>query len=114
MIFKFLIHGKFQLTIAINSNSSKDVDEEHVMHSKSDNKEFMSYDNANEVVKELFESLLSRYQIDLETSIRGSDFIFNLVQLLYKCHKMNVKLGGSYVDSSDLIKKKKINNKSKK
>ena len=51
---------KIQLTIAINFTSSKDVDEESVMHSKSDNKEFMSYDNANEVVNELFESLLSR------------------------------------------------------
>ena len=30
---------KIQLTIAINFISSKDNDEEHVMHSKSDNKE---------------------------------------------------------------------------
>ena len=107
MIFKFLIDRKFQLTIAININSSKDVDEEHVMHPKSNNKEFMSYDNANEVANKLFESFLSRYQIDLETSIRGSDFIFNSVQLLHKCHKINVKLGESYTDSSDSIKKEK-------
>ena len=33
----------------------KDGDEEHVMHSKSDNIKFMPYDNANEVVAELFE-----------------------------------------------------------
>ena len=30
----------------------------------------MPYDNANEVVNELLESLLSRYQINLETSMR--------------------------------------------
>ena len=30
------------------------------MHWESDNIEFMSYDNANEVANELFESLLSR------------------------------------------------------
>ena len=47
------------------------------MHSNSDNIEFMSHDNANEVVNEIFESLLSRYQIGLETSMRGSDFIFD-------------------------------------
>ena len=47
------------------------------MHSQSDNIEFMSYDNANEVDNELFEPLLSRYQIGLETSMRGSDFIFD-------------------------------------
>ena len=57
--------------------SSKDNDEERVMHLKSDNIEFMIYDNAEEVIKELFESLLNRYQIRLETSMRGSDFIFD-------------------------------------
>ena len=33
------------------------------MHSRSDNIEFMSYDNVNEVVNELIESLLLRYQM---------------------------------------------------
>ena len=40
--------------------------------------------------------------------MRGSDFIFDSVQLLYyKCHKINFKRGGSYNDSPDWIKKKK-------
>ena len=78
------------------------------MLSKSDNIEFMSYDHANEVVNELFESLLLRYQIGLETSMRGSNFIFDSVQLLYcKCRKINFKRGGSYINSPDWIKKKK-------
>ena len=55
---------------------------DRVMQSKSGNIEFMPYDNANEVVHELFESLLSRYHSTLETSIRGSDFTFDSVQLL--------------------------------
>ena len=49
--------------------------------------------------------------------MRGSDFIFNSVQLMYyKCHKVNFRGGGSYVDSPDWIKnkKEKSNNKSKK
>ena len=58
---------RIQLTIAINFISSKDVDEERVMYSKSDNTEFISYDNTNEVVNQFFESLLSKYQIGLET-----------------------------------------------
>ena len=45
--------------------------------------EFMLYDNANEVVNELFESLLSRYEIGLEKSMRGNNFISDSVQLLY-------------------------------
>ena len=39
--------------------------------------------------------------------MRGSDFIFDCVNLLYyKCHKINFKLGGSYIDSRDSIKNK--------
>ena len=45
------------------------------MQVKNGNIEFMSYDNVNEVVDELFESLILRYHIGLETSMRGSDFI---------------------------------------
>ena len=52
---------KVQLAIAINFISSKDVDEKHVMHSKSKSAEFMTYDNANDVVDELLELLLSKY-----------------------------------------------------
>ena len=59
------------------------------MHTKSNNIEFMLYDNADEVVNSLFESLLFRYQVDLETSMRVSDFIFDSVQILYyRCHKI--------------------------
>ena len=38
--------------------------------------------------------------------MRVSDFIFDSVQLLYyKCHKINFKRGGSYIDSPEWIKK---------
>ena len=53
------------------------------MHSTSNNIKFTSYNDANEVVDELFESLRSRYQRNLETSIRGTDFIFDSVQFMY-------------------------------
>ena len=46
--------------------SSKDNDEERVMHSKGDNIEIMINDKADEVNKELFQSLLSWYQIRSE------------------------------------------------
>ena len=53
------------------------------MYSKSDNIEIMTYDKADEVIKELFELLLSRYQIELEISMRGSAFFFDSVSLLH-------------------------------
>ena len=40
----------------------------------------MTFDNVNGVIKE---SLLCRYKIELETSMRGSDFIFDGVNLIY-------------------------------
>ena len=51
------------------------------MYSTSDNIKFTTYNNVNEVVSELFESLRSKYQKNLETSMRRGDFIltqFNL------------------------------------
>ena len=69
----------------------------------------MSYD---EVIEERFESLLSRYQIGLEASMKGKDFIFNGDNFhSYKCHKISFKRGGSYIDSLDWIKKATKNQK---
>ena len=42
----------------------------------------------------------------------GSIFIFDSVQLL--CHKVNFKLGGSYIDFPDWIKINPINKKDNK
>ena len=61
--------GKIQLTVAINFISSKDNDEEHVIHSKSGNIEILINDKSDEVIEKLFESLLNRYQVGLETSM---------------------------------------------
>ena len=98
---------KIQLTIANNFISSIDNDEERVVHSKSDNIEIMINDEADEVIKELSDSLKNRYQINLE-SMKGSEFVFDYVHLLYyKCHKINLNPGGSYIDSPDWIKNKK-------
>ena len=68
----------------------------------------MIYDKTYEVIVKRFELLLNRYEIGLKTSMKGSDFIFNSIHLLfYKCHKINLNQGGSYIDSPDWIKNKK-------
>ena len=55
-----------------------------------------------------FKSLRSKYQDNLETSMKESGFNFDSVQLMYcKCHKVDFIRGGSYIDSPDWIKKKK-------
>ena len=70
--------------IAINITSSKDTDEERVMHSKSDNIEIMINNKADEVIDELFQSLLSRYQIGLETLTKGSDYFYLFITNVIK------------------------------
>ena len=52
---------KIQLTTAINFISSKDSDETRTMHAKSDNVEIMIGSDTNEIIGELFRSLLQRY-----------------------------------------------------
>ena len=46
------------------------------MHSKSDNIEIMINDEAHRVIKQLFDSLKSRYQHHLEL-VKGSEFVFD-------------------------------------
>ena len=67
----------------------------------------MINDEAHEVIKELFGSLKNKYQNNLE-SIKGSEFVFDYVHLLYyKCHKINTNRGGSYIDFLHWVKNKK-------
>ena len=79
------------------------------MHSNRDNIETLINDEADEVIRELFDLLNNRYQNNLESK-KGSESVFDYVQLFYyKCHKINPSRGGSYINSPNWIKK---NNKS--
>ena len=61
----------------------------------------MSIDEADEVMKELFDSLKTRYQNNLEL-IKGSEFVFDYVHLLYyKCHNIYPNRDELYRDSLD-------------
>ena len=53
------------------------------MHAKSDNIEIMMGSETDEIIEERFKSLLQRYQEGLEESIKGSEFIFDSVDVLY-------------------------------
>ena len=52
------------------------------MHSKGDNTKIKNNDKADKVIEDLFQSFLSKYQIGLEISMKGSDFMFDSVYLL--------------------------------
>ena len=56
------------------------------MHSKRDNIEIMINDEADEVIEDLFKSLQNKYQNNLEELVKGSEFVFDYVHLLYYVH----------------------------
>ena len=100
---------KIQLTMSINFISSKDSDETCNMHTKSNNIEIMVGSETDEIIEELFKSLLQRYQEGLEESMKGSEFIFDSVNLLhYHLQKTSLKrTRSSYIDSPEWLKNKK-------
>ena len=100
--------SKIQLIMRVNFISSLDTDEFCTMHTKSDNIEIMMSTETDDIINELFKSFLRRYQEGLETKMKGSEFIFESVDLLYySLHKISLNRGGSYIDSPDWIKNKK-------
>ena len=42
----------------------------------------MTGDETDDVIKEIFKSVLQRYQEGLEESVKGSDFVFDSIDLL--------------------------------
>ena len=100
--YKSKCEWKIQLTAEINFTSLKpDSDDTRTMHTKSDNKEIMIGRDANEVIKELFKSILQRYQEGLQEKMRGSDFEFDgMDSLYYDFNKISLNRGGSYIESA--------------
>ena len=60
-------------------------------HSRHNSLKIIINDKADEVVEDILKSLLSTYQIGIEKTMKGSNFIFGCVDLSrYKCHKTNM------------------------
>ena len=110
MINNHKAHGewKIQLVMKINFISSLDDNEFRVMYTKSDNVEIMSGTETSDVINELFKSFFRKYQEELQTKMRGSNFTFERVNLLYyHLHKISLNRGGSYIDSPEWLKSKR-------
>ena len=82
--------------------------ETHVMYTRSDNKEFMSGDDTNEIIKLLFESFLQRFEENLQNKMRGSEFECDRINFFYySFNKTSIYRGGTYIDSPKWLKNKK-------
>ena len=79
------------------------------MHTKSDNIEIMMGGETDYIIDELFKSFLQKYQEGLKESMRGSELVFDSVDLLYyHLQRIGLKRGESYVDSPKRLKDKKV------
>ena len=92
----------------INFILSKDSDEIRAMRTKSNNIEIVMGNETSEIIKELFDSLLQKYQEGLEEKMRRSEFVFDGMDLShYNLHKISLNRGGSYIESPKWLKDKK-------
>ena len=83
-------------------------DETRIMHSRSDNIEIMIGDDNDDIIEELFKSFLQKYEENLQSKMKGSDFEFDGVNFLYfDFNKISLNRGGSYIDSPEWLKDKK-------
>ena len=100
---------KVQLIAEISFISLKPgSDETRIMHTRSDNEEFMNGSNTDEIIKGHFESILQKYEENLQEKMKGSEFEFDGVNFLYcDFNKISINRGGSYIDSPKWLKDKK-------
>ena len=98
---------KIQINMHVNFISSKDTGETRIYYMWSDNVSIMQGKDTNDIIREMFDSFLYNYQKELK-NIKGSDFVFESVDLLdYKLHRVRLKRGGSYIKSPKWLENKK-------
>ena len=90
---KTLGEWKIKLSMKINFVPSNDYsDETRIMSNWRDNIEIMIRSETHDIIDELLKSFLQRYPKGLEKSMKGSEFVFNSVDLLYyHVHKISLK-----------------------
>ena len=99
---------KVQLSMSITFISYINTDQIQLMHWKSDNVKTKRGVDANDTIQELISTFLQRYQEGLETKLKGSDYIFNHVNLLeYHVHKVSLNQGSSYIPQPEWVSQKK-------
>ena len=107
--YKLKGEWKVQLTKEVNFTSLKPgSDETIIMYTRSDNIEIIFGDNSDDIIEQLFESLSQKYEENLQNKMRGSEFEFDGVNVLYDDFKeTSINRGGSYIDSPKWLKDRK-------
>ena len=95
---------KIQINMHLNFNSSKDTGETRTIYIWSDNEEIRSGNETDDIIKELFKAFLNNYQKEKTILRKGSNFLYESVDLLsYSFHKISLKRGKSYIKSPEWV-----------
>ena len=100
--------GKWKINLSSNLiYTATESNEKSTMYSKSDSNISIISNDTDEIIQEYIDSLLHKYQIDLEQFLTGGNFIFDYVsEMHYICNKITLNHDESYIDSSKWIKSK--------
>ena len=91
----------------VNFISSKDTGKTRTIYVWSDNVSIIRGGDTDNIIREIFSSVLRNCQEELKT-IRGSDFVFESVELMdYKLHRVLLRRDESYVKSPEWLANKK-------
>ena len=93
---------KIQITMHVNVISFKDTGEIRASFVRSGNEEIRLGNEIDGIIEELFKSFLNNYQDEEIVLRKGSDSMFESVDLLsYSVHKISLKRGKSYIKSPE-------------
>ena len=99
---------KIQINMNVNFVSSNDTGETRTIFVWSDNEEIRSGNETDDIINELYKSFLNNYQKEEIVLRKGSDFVFESVDLLvYHLHKISLKRGKSYIKSPEWVLNKR-------
>ena len=86
----------------------EDFNDKRALYVKTKNVDIMIGSDTNEIVEELFELIIQKYQELMEYSTRNGGLILEVVELMnYDINKITINRGGSYIVSPTWLKSKK-------
>ena len=106
---------KIQLMTKINFFTAKEPIKIHEMCRTNKNIIILTAHEEDDIIEELFDSLLQKYQCTLGNTMEGNNHVFvSIAALYYKLCKTSLHRQGSYIDSPEWLKNKKATINSKK
>ena len=98
---------KIQLTMNVNFTPVEDLNDKRSLYINTKNFEIMLGSDTNEIVNELFDSIIQKYQELLDNATNDSGLVSEGVETTtYDINKTTINRSGSYIESPTWLKSK--------